>query len=80
MCHVWQVGDNCWVAGIDCEVSSPASVERLADAAQSQMGKIDVWVNNAGYSGTFKVRTVGQWLCCDVWEFVTLWSRHCLAI
>lgn len=44
-----------WVGGVDCEVSSPASVQRLADAAVSQMGSIDVWINNAGFSGTYQV-------------------------
>eukprot|EP00884_Botryococcus_braunii_P018479 jgi/Botrbrau1/5314/Bobra.0391s0026.1 len=49
-----EVGEGCWVSGLNCEVTSPASVERLADAAQSQMGQIDVWINNAGCSGSFK--------------------------
>ena len=43
------------MSGVDCEVASPASVQRLVDAALSQMGSIDVWVNNAGYSGSFQV-------------------------
>jgi NAD(P)-dependent dehydrogenase (short-subunit alcohol dehydrogenase family) len=47
------------VGGVDCEVSSPASVQRLADAAVSQMGAIDVWINNAGYSGTYQVCSRG---------------------
>lgn len=50
-----QVGPEVWVGGVDCEVSSPASVQRLADAAVSQMGSIDVWINNAGFSGTYQV-------------------------
>ena len=50
-----QVGAEVWVGGVNCDVSSPASVQRLADAAASQMGRIDVWVNNAGYSGTYQV-------------------------
>lgn len=51
----WQVGTDIWIGGIDCDVSSPASVQRLVDGAASQMGSIDVWINNAGYSGTFQV-------------------------
>ena len=42
------------VFGIDCDVSSEASVSRLADFAASQMGRVDVWINNAGYSGSYK--------------------------
>jgi NAD(P)-dependent dehydrogenase (short-subunit alcohol dehydrogenase family) len=50
-----QVGPGVWVSGVDCDVASPASVQRLADAATSQMGAVDVWVNNAGYSGSYQV-------------------------
>lgn len=50
-----QVGGMAWVAGIECDVSSPASVQRLMSAAASQMGSVDVWINNAGNSGTFQV-------------------------
>ncbi|KAK9917725.1 hypothetical protein WJX75_007567 [Coccomyxa subellipsoidea] len=49
-----EVGTDIWIGGIDCDVSSPASVQRLADGAASQMGSIDVWINNAGYSGSFQ--------------------------
>lgn len=41
--------------GIDCDVSNPASVARLASYAKSKLGRIDVWINNAGYSGSFQV-------------------------
>ena len=50
-----QVGGMAWVAGIECDVSSPASVQRLMSAAASQMGSVDVWINNAGNSGGFQV-------------------------
>ena len=43
--------------GVDCNVSSPANVHRLADAALSAMGSVDVWINNAGYSSSFQVCT-----------------------
>ncbi len=52
-----QVGGLAWVAGIECDVSSPASVQRLMSAAASQMGSVDVWINNAGNSGSFQVLT-----------------------
>ena len=53
-----QVGEGAWVAGIECDVSSPASVQRLMSAAGSQMGSVDVWINNAGNSGTFQVGSI----------------------
>lgn len=51
-----QVGSQAAVHGIECEVSSPGAVQRLAKAAISQFGSIDVWINNAGYSGRYQVR------------------------
>ena len=43
-------------AGVACDVSEPASVEQLVgEAAAALGGGIDVWVNNAGYSGSFQV-------------------------
>ncbi|KAK9829190.1 hypothetical protein WJX72_004398 [[Myrmecia] bisecta] len=49
-----EVSPDVWVSGIACEVSDPDSVVRLASAARLQMGSVDVWINNAGYSGSFQ--------------------------
>ena len=38
------------------DVSSPASIARLASLAKDHLGGIDVWINNAGYSGSFQVQ------------------------
>ena len=35
---------------VDGDVSDPKTAERLADAAMSELGALDVWVNNAGIS------------------------------
>ncbi len=43
--------------GIAADVSSPGAVDRLANAAKSQMGSIDLWINNAGYSGRYQVNS-----------------------
>lgn len=50
-----QVNPNVVIEGTDCDVSSPASVARLMSYAQAKFGRIDVWINNAGYSGSFQV-------------------------
>ena len=42
-------------AGVEVDVSSPASVARLASLAKDHLGGVDVWINNAGYSGSFQV-------------------------
>ena len=52
---LWQVGGKAALYGLECNVSSPGAVTRLANAAASQMGSIDVWINNAGYSGRYQV-------------------------
>jgi NAD(P)-dependent dehydrogenase (short-subunit alcohol dehydrogenase family) len=41
------------VSGIRCDVSHRTEVEALAAAAAERMGRIDLWVNNAGISGPF---------------------------
>jgi NAD(P)-dependent dehydrogenase (short-subunit alcohol dehydrogenase family) len=43
------------LTGFDVDVSSPASIARLASLAKDHLGGIDVWINNAGYSGSFQV-------------------------
>eukprot|EP00892_Ulva_mutabilis_P000862 jgi/Ulvmu1/10777/UM069_0011.1 len=44
------------LAGLDCDVSRPLRVSRLVSRAQAHFpdGCIDVWINNAGVSGSFK--------------------------
>ena len=49
-----EVSDGIQINGLDCDVSDAASVDRLASGAVASMGGIDVWINNAGYSGSFK--------------------------
>lgn len=36
------------VLGVQCDVTDPTSVRDLADRALADLGRIDVWVNNAG--------------------------------
>lgn len=48
------VGGDCVVYGVSCDVASQSSVARLASMARSLFGHVDVWINNAAYSGSFK--------------------------
>jgi len=36
------------VSGTECDVSDPESVARLGAMAQQTLGRVDVWINNAG--------------------------------
>lgn len=43
-------------AGLACDVSNPASVDAMMAAAMEQLGgRVDIVINNAGYSGSFQV-------------------------
>lgn len=42
------------VMGTFCNISSPADVQRLASLVKAQMGHVDLWINCAGYSGSFR--------------------------
>jgi 3-oxoacyl-[acyl-carrier protein] reductase len=57
------------VLGVACDVTDDASVRALVAAAVDHLGRIDVWVNNAGLGGTANVvdMTDDQWnLVLDV--------------
>jgi NAD(P)-dependent dehydrogenase (short-subunit alcohol dehydrogenase family) len=39
------------VFGVPCEVSQPEQMQELWDKSVQQFGRVDIWVNNAGWSG-----------------------------
>ncbi|GLI58802.1 hypothetical protein VaNZ11_000568 [Volvox africanus] len=42
------------VVGVVCDVSEPAAVAAVEAAALKAFGRVDAWVNNAAYSGSFR--------------------------
>ena len=50
-----EVGPGVTVHGLAADVTSPGSVARLSSVAAGILGQVDVWINNAGYSGSFQV-------------------------
>jgi NAD(P)-dependent dehydrogenase (short-subunit alcohol dehydrogenase family) len=40
------------IVGIDCDVADLAAVQRLWDFAVASCGRVDIWLNNAGYART----------------------------
>lgn len=69
-----------WVAGVDCDVASPSSVQRLVESAAAQLGSIDVWINNAGCSGTFQARACRLALATDAWLQKHAWGSGAPAL
>ena len=47
-----ELGRGDEVLGIPCDVTDPASVQRLWDGAVGAFGRVDLWVNNAGTTTT----------------------------
>jgi NAD(P)-dependent dehydrogenase (short-subunit alcohol dehydrogenase family) len=45
-------GANDRIAGFACDVSRLASVQALWDGATSRFGRVDIWLNNAGFART----------------------------
>ena len=39
------------VAGLACDVNVPAQLQALWNSSVEKFGKVDIWVNNAGWSG-----------------------------
>jgi NAD(P)-dependent dehydrogenase (short-subunit alcohol dehydrogenase family) len=42
------------ITGQVCDVRDPAQVQKLWDFAVKQLGRIDIWINNAGVSAQMK--------------------------
>lgn len=51
-----QLRNGAQVYGVVCDVSEPESVAGVDSAARRLLGgRVDAWINNAGYSGSFQV-------------------------
>ena len=57
------------VAGKACDVSDPAQVQALWDAAKAQMDQVDIWINNAGLART--THTIAETSQADVEAMIT---------
>ena len=49
---VSQVSSSATVTGFATDVTDPGQLQRLWDQASAQLGRIDIWVNNAGVAHT----------------------------
>ncbi len=46
--------DTSNLLGVACDVRAPDQLEKLWDQTKSKFGEIDIWINNAGISGSQK--------------------------
>lgn len=65
-------------AGLACDVTDPAAVDRLVQTVTARFGRIDVWLNSAGinirhpvedfpiadFERVLDINLRGTWLCC----------------
>lgn len=49
-----EAGEGTSIFGVVCDLCDPISLQAAADEAKALLGGVDVWLNNAGYSGSFK--------------------------
>ncbi|KAG2485039.1 hypothetical protein HYH03_016242 [Edaphochlamys debaryana] len=54
MGHKTEAGVGPQIIGVACDVADPAGLAAVSSAALASFGRVDAWVNNAGYSGSFK--------------------------
>jgi chlorophyll(ide) b reductase len=55
LCDQTGADPNSDIFGVSCDISRLGDVEALTEAARRDLGgRVDCWINNAGYSGSFK--------------------------
>jgi short-subunit dehydrogenase len=63
---------------IACDVADPQQIHALVSAAKERFGKIDVWINNAGYGLTASVATMSMNECRRIFETNVFGAIECM--
>ena len=75
-----RVGDIERTAAIACDVRDRTQIEALASDVKSRFGKIDVWVNNAGYGLLDSVASMSMDECRALFETNLFGAVECMQV
>jgi len=75
-----RVGDLERVVGIACDVRDRSQIEALASAAETRFGKLDVWINNAGYGLLDSVASMSMDECRALFETNFFGAIECMQV
>jgi len=75
-----RVGHNDRTAAIACDVRDPSQIEALASVAKNRFGKIDVWINNAGYGMLDSVAKMSMDECRAMFETNLFSAIACMQV
>ena len=75
-----RIGQTERTAAIVCNVRERHQIEALAQAARDRFGKIDVWINNAGYGLLDSVSTMSMEECRALFETNLFGAIECMQV
>ena len=75
-----RVGDIDRTAAVVCDVRDRSQIEALVSAAKNRFGKIDVWINNAGYGLMDSVASMSMDECRALFETNLFGAIECMQV
>jgi short-subunit dehydrogenase len=75
-----RLGDSDRTAAIACDVRDRRQIEALVTVAKNRFGKIDVWVNNAGYGLLDSVASMSMDECRALFETNLFGAIECMQV
>jgi short-subunit dehydrogenase len=73
-----RIGSNDRTVAIACEVQDRQQIENLVRASKELFGRIDVWINNAGYGMLAPVSTMSMSECRRLFETNLFGAIECM--
>ncbi|PYY13335.1 MAG: hypothetical protein DMG60_22190, partial [Acidobacteria bacterium] len=73
-----RVGDIDRTAAVVCDVRDRSQIEALVSAAKNRFGKIDAWINNAGYGLMDSVASMSMDECRALFETNLFGAIECM--
>ena len=75
-----RLGDTDRTAAISCDVRDRSQIEALASGAKNRFGKIDVWINNAGYGLLDSVASMSMDECRALFDTNLFGAIECMQV